>query len=47
MKKNDKMISGAEYQEFLAEIVNLVQNHRALAEYWRIDYKKATTIRLG
>jgi hypothetical protein len=31
MKKSDKNISSAEYQEFLAEIVNLVQNHRALA----------------
>jgi len=30
-KKIDKEISGAEYQEFLAEIVNLVQNHRVLA----------------
>lgn len=31
MQKIDKNISGAAYQEFLAEIVNMVQNHRALA----------------
>ncbi len=31
MKKIGENISSPEYQEFLAEIVNLVQNHRALA----------------
>jgi len=31
MKESDANVSGAEYQEFLAEIVNLVQNHRTLA----------------
>lgn len=31
MKQIDKNISGAAYKEFLAEIVNMVQNHRALA----------------
>ncbi|MCG2737595.1 MAG: PDDEXK nuclease domain-containing protein [Candidatus Methanoperedenaceae archaeon] len=31
MKQIDENISSPEYQEFLAEIVNLVQNHRALA----------------
>ncbi|MBU4299787.1 MAG: DUF1016 domain-containing protein, partial [Nanoarchaeota archaeon] len=31
MKQIDENISSPEYQEFLAEIVNMVQNHRALA----------------
>lgn len=31
MQKIDRKISGAAYQEFLAEVVNMVQNHRALA----------------
>ena len=31
MKKNDEIIVGLEYQEFLSEIVDIVQNHRAIA----------------